>query len=59
MNIYIYIYISIRYLFKPNEHFHKLTKVYYNLQKKDYVELGLLLSSDSASVEKSYKDTKC
>jgi hypothetical protein len=37
---------------------YNLTRIYYSMQIKYYKALGLALSSDSASIEKAYKDTK-
>jgi hypothetical protein len=53
--LYIYIYQVFN---KHNLKSFNLTQVYYSLQIKYYKAPGLALSSDSGSIEKSYRETK-
>jgi hypothetical protein len=53
---HLYIYIH-QVLNEINSNFYKLIIVYYGIDK-NYKVPRLLLSSDSARLEKSYKDTK-
>jgi hypothetical protein len=53
---HLYIYIN-QVLNEINSNVYKLIIVYYSTDK-NYKVVGLLLSSDSAWLEKSYKDTK-